>query len=204
MQVSVEDSGIAKKYGLRDSTLQLFTFLNSVEHTSVDSEVEFQPIDAKYHDYFDDNSWTYVRNMQSAPDVQSFLLDFFENEKIHRMLDAICLYQIAASYVRQFHDRHEVYENDMTQPEREYFENLHFNGSETEDTRFIFGIPLIFGEKSEKYKKIIKSLTSEIIDDCYNNFEVCHDQFFRDAKKEFMIHSKNAALLHSELEGIEE
>ena len=203
MQVSGEDSGIAKKYGLRDSTLQLFTSLHSVEHTSVESEVEFQPIDTKYHDYFDDNSWTYVRNMQSAPDVQSFLLDFLENEKMYRMLDAICLYQIAASYVRQFQDRHDMYANDMTQTERVYVENLHLHGSETEDTRFISGIPLIFGEKSEKYKMMIKSLASEIIDDCCDNFEVCHDQFFRDAKKEYAIHIKNAALLHSEIEGIE-
>ena len=55
------------------------------------------PKDTKYNDFVDDNTWTYVRNMQPAPDIQSFLLDFFDNKKIYRMMDAICLYQIAAS-----------------------------------------------------------------------------------------------------------
>lgn len=202
MQVATEEAGIAKKYGLRDSTLQLFKALHTQEHTSVECETELMPKDTKYNDFVDDNTWTYVRNMQPAPDIQSFLLDFFDNKKIYRMMDAICLYQIAASYVRQFHDRHEVYEDDLTDSEREYVLNLHLQGTETEDTRFIAGIPLVFGEKAEKYKMMIKRLAAEIIDDCCDNYEICHDQFFREAKKEFAMHIKDAAFLHSEVEEI--
>lgn len=202
MQVATEEAGIAKKYGLRDSTLQLFKALHTQEHTSVECETELMPKDTKYNDFVDDNTWTYVRNMQPAPDIQSFLLDFFDNKKIYRMMDAICLYQIAASYVRQFHDRHAVYEDDLTDSEREYVLNLHFQGTETEDTRFIAGIPLVFGEKAEKYRMMIKRLAAEIIDDCCDNYEICHDQFFREAKKEFAMHIKDAAFLHSEVEEI--
>lgn len=201
MQVTGPDAVITKKYGLRDSTVQIFAALNDAEYSSVESETDFQPRTGKYRVFSDEDAWMYVRNMDPISDVQSFLLDFFEGEKMHRMLDAVFYYQFAASYMRQFYDRHEAYKNDLTPKEQECVRQMCIEHSELEDTRFIWGVPLVFYDKAEKFKAIIKNIACEIIDDCCDNFEVIHDQDFRQAKKDFIARMKSLVALQEDTSG---